>query len=142
MKCKEYKSEAENNIKVSRWQAFESKFQDIYGRKPSESYDYVFNVMDFARVSITFAKPKELLKTIEMIKKSLNVVCIKNGYSRRSSAKGSGYRDIKIIVGFALQDDFDGYTTKSGESTCFLCELQLLCNEWLQNKKETSLSYK
>ena len=102
----------------------------------------MFNIMDFARVSISFAKPKELLKTIEMFKMSLKVVCIKNGYARSCSAKGSGYRDIKLIVEFDVEDDFCGYRAKSRDSTRFLCEIQLLCDEWLQNKKETSLGYK
>ena len=129
VKCEEYKEEAKQTMNHPRWRAFEEKFMEIYGQRSSTLGDYVFNVLDFARVSITVDSPEELLNTMDMIKGSFEVVCIKNGYSRNLSAKGSGYRDLKMIVEFEVENHFNGYRGESDGKVTFLCELQLLCKE-------------
>jgi len=113
-----------------------------FGRYPSKPEDFVWNLVDFARCSIVVRSAKDLLEVKQLIEKNFKVVCVKNGYNSKVKVKGSGYRDLKMI----LQVDFEGLQLcnipKAKSKTSLLCEVQILCNTWLHNKKTTSLSYK
>jgi len=57
--------------------------------------------------------------------------------------KGSGYRDMKLLVEVEFDNlNLEGVPQVKQERTKFICEIQLLCQKWLENKKTTSLSYK
>jgi len=140
-KSKEYKKDFESQS-VTRWSRFGKKFRDTFGRPPKKPEDFVLNIVDFARCSIIVQSARELLKVKKLIEKEFKVVGVKNGYSSKVEAKGSGYRDFKMLI----QVEFDnlklGNVPKVEQKLTMICEVQLICAEWLKNKKTTSLSYK
>jgi len=126
----------------ARWKNFAKNFQSRFNRAPNKHEDFVWNIVDFARCSIVVPTARDLLKVKELLDKKLTVVCVKNGYSSNYRVKGSGYRDMKLLVQVNFDDlALDGIPNVQ-RKTSFICELQLLCESWLINKKTTSLSYK
>merc|ERR1719193_1791926 len=98
--------------------------------------------MDYARCSVTVPGAREVLITKKLVEKNFKVVCVKNGYSSNIQAKGSGYRDIKLLVVVDFDNlKLDG-VAKVEPTTKFVCEVQIVCEAWLENKKTTSLPYK
>merc|ERR1719233_156338 len=97
-KCHEYQSDYRSDKTSSRWINFCNTFQDVYGRSPENHTDFVWNIVDFARCSVIVRGAGDLLKVKKVIEDQFKVVCIKNGYNREAHVKGSGYRDMKILV--------------------------------------------
>jgi len=140
-KAHEYMTEF-HSLKDQRSKLFHRKFWSVFDREPSEPEDFVWNIMDFARCSVTVPSATDLLKVIKLFEKKLTVVCIKNGYSPEHQIKGSGYRDLKILVKVDFDNlKLDGIPIKAGR-TAMICEIQLLCEPWFHNKLATSVSYK
>ena len=83
--------------------------------------------MDFARCSITVPSARELLNVKEIVEKNYSVVRVKNGYSSNINAKGSGYRDMKLLV----EVEFENLELKNipqvEVQTRVICEIQLVC---------------
>jgi len=142
-KCHEYLSELKTG-KSARLAKFAHKFQRTFGRKPEKATDFIWNLVDLARCSIVVPSPTELFKVKSLIEEQeqFTVVSIKNGYNKNFKAKGSGYRDLKIIVKVEFEDLLLKGIPKVEPKTVLLCEVQILCEKWLRNKKTTSLSYK
>jgi len=126
----------------TRWSEFGEKFKSVFGRSPEAPEDFVWNVRDFARCSLTVSTAREVLMVKELLEKHFPVVSLKNGYNANVKVKGSGYRDMKLLV----EAEFDNLKLKSvprvGTKTKIICEIQIVCEAWLENKKTTSLSYK
>jgi len=141
-KCHEYRSEYRHGMHSIRWSNFRKSFKETYGRSAKRPSDFVWNIVDFARCSIILPDASELLKTKELLKEHFKIVCVKNGYSSDNPVKGSGYRDIKLLV----EVEFDNLILRKVPQVegkiNLICEIQLMCEKWLQNKKTTSLSYK
>ena len=85
--------------------------------------------MDFARCSIVVPDAVELLKVKELVEHHLPIVCVKNGYISNIQVKGSGYRDIKLLVEVEF-DNLQLEDVPQFETQCkFICEIQLLCEK-------------
>jgi len=140
-KASEYKAEFAEEHNAERRGNFFQKFEQVYGRKPNEPEDYVWNIIDFARCSITVASAREVLEVMHVIESEYPVVCIKNGYSSKFRVTGSGYRDLKLLVEVEFDDLSTGIPCEKQKKT-MICEIQILCNEWYENKITTSISYK
>jgi len=138
-KASEYEAEFEQEHNAERRCNFFQKFEQVYGREPCEPEDYVWNIVDFARCSITVASAREVLEVMSIIKSVYPVVCVKNGYSSKFRVTGSGYRDLKLLV----EVEFDDLPIPcEKQKKTMICEIQILCNEWYKNKITTSISYK
>jgi len=141
-KCHQYRTEYLADSKLKRWFGFEEKFKKWFGRSPNKAEDFVWNVLDFARCSITVHSAREVLMVKKLIEESFLVVCVKNAYNANVEVKGSGYRDLKLFI----QVEFDYLNLKNvpqvTPKTKIICEIQILCETWLENKLTTSLSYK
>ena len=78
----------------------------------------------------------------KIVESQFKVVCVKNGYSSGVQVKGSGYRDLKFLV----EVEFDKLNLRKVPQVQgkikLICEIQVICDKWLRNKKTTSLSYK
>jgi len=83
-----------------------------------------------------------LLEVKQLIEESFPVVCLKNGYNSKFHVKGSGYRDLKLLVEVEFDNLFLKKVPLVQPKTKLICEIQLICEKWLENKKTTSLSYK
>merc|ERR1719320_1009290 len=98
--------------------------------------------MDYARVSVEVPTAGDALDVKKLVEDHFEVVCLKNGYNLNEQVKGSGYRDMKLLV----KAEFDDLGLKKipnmGKKTILICEIQVICKAWLENKKTTSLSYK
>jgi len=142
-KCHEYLSDFKTG-KSARLTQFAHKFHSTFGRMPEEAVDFIWNVVDLARCSIVVPTATDLFKVKSLIEEQeqYTVVSIKNGYNKNFIAKGSGYRDLKLIVKVEFEDLVLKRIPKLQPKTVFLCEVQILCETWLRNKKTTSLSYK
>ena len=125
-----------------RWVTFGKKFEEVFGRTPSKPSDFVWNIVDFARCSIEVPTASDAIKVKKLVENRFDVVSVKNGYNLHETVKGSGYRDMKLLV----KAEFDDLELKGipnmEKKTTILCEIQIVCKAWLQNKKTTSLSYK
>merc|ERR1719285_583030 len=141
-KIEEYKSEFEEQNDMPRWTQFANKFKSVFHRAPSKPEDFVWNILDFARCSITVPDANDVLQVKNIIKNKFKVVCLKNGYNSEVKVKGSGYRDLKLLIEVEFDDLDLGGVTKAVPKTKLICEVQILCKAWLMNKKTTSLSYK
>lgn len=142
-KCKEYKLEYHKDENHPRWFNFKNNFKKAFRRSPTKHTDFVWNLIDWARCSINVDNASDLLKVKEVLEKCFNVAQIKNDYSSKSLAKGSGYRDYKLIVEVEFENlKLEGVPNVGLDKTKMLCEIQLICKKWLDNKKTTSLSYK
>ena len=142
-KCREYYSTLRKDH-PARFKNFVNKFEGTFGRKPGKVQDYVWNVVNFARCSINVPDAKDVLNVKRMVEKDrkFTIVSVKNGYSKRFYVTSSGYRDLKLLV----KVEFDNLELRGipnvESKTILVCELQILCEKWLDNKKITSLSYK
>jgi ankyrin repeat protein len=83
-----------------------------------------------------------VIKAMSILEKCFQVICVKNGYNSTVLAKGSGYRDVKLLIEVEFQDLKLGGVTSAQPKTKFICEVQIICQQWLKNKKNTSMSYK
>ena len=89
--------------------------------------DFVWNVMDFARCSVTVPSARELLSVKKLLEKSFSVVSIKNGYNTNVEVKGSGYRDLKLLVEVEFENlDLKGVSRDETRSK-IICEIQIIC---------------
>jgi len=140
-KSYEYKSEYRHE-KNKRWSRFTERFRDVFQRDPRKSNDFVLNIVDFARCSIVVPSASQLLKVKKLIEERFSIVALKNGYSSAINAKGSGYRDLKLLVKVQFDNLKLGNIPIVEDKIELICEIQLICEKWLQNKKTTSLSYK
>jgi len=141
-KGNEYMNEFLAEPHLPRWKQFAERFQTLFGRLPSKPEDFVWNIVDAARCSITVPTARDVLEVKRIIEEKFKVICQKNGYRCDFNVRGSGYRDFKLLV----EIEFDGLklegVPKVQPKTMFICELQVLCEAWLDNKKTTSASYK
>ena len=62
-KCKEYMKDSRIERGNDRWMNFENKFSQTFGRRPKHYSDFLFNIMDFARCSVTCETAANLLET-------------------------------------------------------------------------------
>ena len=60
--------------------------------------------MDFARCSVMVPHALEALKVKKFLEENFVVVSVKNGYNANVKVKGSGYRDIKLLVEVEFDD--------------------------------------
>jgi len=138
----EYMSEFNEEQELPRWGNFAKKFEKVFQRAPSKPEDFVWNVVDFARCSITVPDAGDIMEVKHLIEKQFPVVCVKNGYHSEVRVKGSGYRDLKLLVEVEFNDLVLDGVTRANPKTTLICEIQILCQAWLENKKTTSMSYK
>jgi len=142
-KSREYMSSLSKE-NPARFKNFAAKFNEAFLRIPSRPEDYVWNIIDFARCSINVPSAKDVLNVKRIIEqdKKFTIVSVKNGYSKNFQVKGSGYRDLKLLV----KVEFDNLVLRGipnvEPKTVLICELQILCEKWLDNKRTTSLSYR
>jgi len=144
-KGREYMSESKHEKlprKLARWTNFKNKFESVFKRVPSKPEDFVWNIADFARCSITVPTAGDVIKVKRLIERQFPVICLKNGYNNDVGVKGSGYRDLKLLVEAEFSDLHLGGVVRAQPKTKLICEIQILCEFWLVNKKTTSMSYK
>jgi len=141
-KGREYMSEYEYGRNIPRWKNFEHKFKSVYKRSPNKPEDFIWNVVDFARCSITVPDAEDVMKVKHIIEQQFSVISVKNCYNPNFPVKRSGYRDLKLLIEMefdALQ--LDGVPNLEPNPK-FICEVQILSEAWLHNKKTTSMAYK
>jgi len=141
-KCREYMSEFQLEQSAPRWANFAENFKTKFQRAPSKPDDFIWNVVDFARCAITVPTAGDILKVKRQIEDQFPVICIKNSYNSEIAVKGSGYRDMKLLVEVEYENLQLGGVPKVQSKTTLVCEVQILCQAWLVNKKTTSISYK
>jgi len=127
-KTQEYYSEYCKDPEAERWANFRDQFEMCFGREPCKAEDFVWNIVDFARCTIVVPSATKLLCVKRLLERRFAVVCVKNGYNSEKIVKGSGYRDMKLLV----QVDFDKLTLGNipvleTKKTTLICEIQLLC---------------
>jgi len=141
-KCREYMLEYENDQNLPRWAKFAVKFKNLYQRSPSKPEDFIWNVVDIARCSITVPDAGDIIKVKHIIEEHFSVIGVKNSYKSTFSVRGSGYRDLKLLIEVEFDKlQLDGLPELQSNAK-FICEVQILCQAWLHNKKTTSMSYK
>merc|ERR1719233_75354 len=138
----EYMSAFEKEQNLPRWVNFADRFKRVFQRVPNKPTDFVWNIVDFARCSITVPDADDLIKVKRIIEQQFPVVCMKNGYNSKLHIKGSGYRDLKLLIEVQFDDLKLKRMPKMQPKTTLICEVQILCQAWLKNKKSTSISYK
>ena len=126
-KSLEYRAEYFANKSSKRWCKFEERFEKVFGRSPTKPEDFVWNVLDFARCSITVPSARELLNVKEIVEQNFSVVRVKNGYNSNIDAKGSGYRDMKLLVEVEFENLELKNIPKVEVKTRMICEIQLVC---------------
>jgi ppGpp synthetase/RelA/SpoT-type nucleotidyltranferase len=141
-KCDEYREEFPLKQTDKRWSHFAEKFQEAFGRPPSKPVDFVWNIVDFARCSVEVRTASDVFEVKKLVEDRFKVVAVKNGYNSNVHVKGSGYRDIKILVEVEYNNLKFEKIPAMNEKTVFICEIQIVCAAWLENKKSTSLPYK
>merc|ERR1719233_53308 len=77
-KAREYWEEFRKEPNLPRWANFAKRFENVYQRKPSKPEDFVWNIVDFARCSITVPGAADAIKAKHIIEKRFPVVCVKN----------------------------------------------------------------
>ena len=118
------------------------KFKNLYQRSPSKPEDFIWNVVDIARCSITVPDAGDIIKVKHIIEEHFSVIGVKNSYKSTFSVRGSGYRDLKLLIEVEFDKlQLDGLPELQSNAK-FICEVQILCQAWLHNKKTTSMSYK
>merc|ERR1739845_232773 len=85
---------------------------------------------------------------VNLIKKQMSVVGLKNGYKPDAFVPASGYRDFKLLVKHTFHAEkfkqwsaYGSPMIPDGKVT-MICEIQLILREWLECKKGSSLPYK
>jgi len=141
-KSHEYMSEFVNKQNLPRLAKFADKFQSVYKRLPSKPEDFIWNVVDLARCSITVSDAGDVIDVKRIIEENFAVICVKNSYNSQVPVKGSGYRDLKLLIEVDFNELQLGGVPRVQHKTKFICEIQILCHAWLKNKKSTSISYK
>ena len=126
-KCKEYMNEFAEQRDLPRWTKFEKNFKSFFHRIPSKPRDFVWNIVDLARCSITVPDSGDVIKVKKMIQDQFPLVCVKNSYNSKFKLKGSGYRDLKLLIEVAFDDLELGGVPKVQPKTKFICEVQILC---------------
>merc|ERR1719193_2121032 len=120
----------QNKTKDDRWLRFADKFERNFGRTPNNSTDFVWNIMDFARCSIEVPTADDALDVKKLVEDRFEVVCVKNGYNSNEKVKGSGYRDMKLLV----KVEFEGLGLQNipnmEQTTILICEIQIICKAW------------
>jgi len=116
-------------------------------------------ILDYARVSVSFPNATELVRAFKAIKNECKVVGVKNGYALNAKPPPSEYRDLKLLIWFSVEGQSMGskaYNRNHGSRYCttmrdelfvpegaeMIVEIQLLLEDWLKNKKSSSLTYK
>merc|ERR1712154_75859 len=99
-------------------------------------------ILDYARVSVAFSSPEAMLAGMKALKTKLGkgFAGVKNGLRMDFKPPASGYRDMKLVSWFSVDADIklkDGKTFPKGSQ--MLVEIQLLLQEWLINKRATSV---
>jgi len=141
-KGREYMSEFATDQTLPRWTNFAMQFKKVFQREPKKPEDFVWNVVDLARCSITVPDAVDVIKVMRILEEQFPVICIKNGYNSKDRVKGSGYRDLKLLIEVEFNDlQLEGAPRLQQKMTV-ICEIQILCQAWLKNKKNTSISYK
>ena len=138
----DFHSESIAQDKRERWNNFRIKFKEAFHRAPNQARDFVFNILDFARCSIDVPTARDVLEVKKLVEDRLNVVSVKNGYNSQVKVKGSGYRDLKLLVEVKFNGIGHKHFSDMEDKTVLICEIQVVCKAWLANKKITSLSYK
>ena len=141
-KGREYMYEFQNEQKNPRWVKFVNKFKSVFQRVPSKPEDFLWNIVDYARCSITVPRAGDVIKVKQIIEQQFPLVCVKNSYNSKVQVKGSGYRDLKLLIEVEFDDLQLGGVPRLQPKTKLICEVQILCQAWLENKKTTSISYK
>jgi len=141
-KSEEYKADFEKENDMPRWTQFANKFKRVFRRAPTKPEDFIWNVLDFARCSITVPDAGDVLKVKTIIEEQFSTICIKNSYNSKETVKGSGYRDLKLLIEVEFDDLEFGGVIRAQPKTTLICEVQVLCQAWLENKKTSSISYK
>jgi len=147
VKAAEYKEEYELKNGDVKWRKYRDSFINAFNAEPKMPYDFAFQVVDLARVSVTFNQPVDLINFLNSIKKSssFEILSIKNLFRENFKVKPSGYRDLKLLVKFSCPSTLFGdffSSEKIKEDMSFVCEIQCMLKKWVNNKKQTSLSYK
>ena len=141
-KSQEYQSDYLAARTSARWSQFDQNFRNHFKRPPNKVEDFVWNIVDFARCSIVVKSARDLLEMKKLVEERFEVVGLKNGYSSYKAAKGSGYRDLKLLVLVEFDAPQLRKLSQFDDNIVMICEIQLICDKWLDNKKTTSLSYK
>merc|ERR1719317_1327570 len=94
----EYMLEFSQQQHLPRWTNFAEKFKNVFQRLPSKPEDFVWNIVDFARCSITVPDAADVMMVKRIVEKHFSVICVKNGYNSKLHVKGSGYRDLKLLI--------------------------------------------
>jgi len=140
-KGREYMSEFRNWQTLARWAQFSEKFMSVFQRVPNKPEDFVWNIVDLARCSITVPEAGDVIDAKRIIQKQFSVICVKNGFNSNYRVKGSGYRDLKLLIEVEFNNLELRGIFKSQKKT-LICEIQIISQAWLRNKKTTSISYK
>ena len=141
-KCREYLEDFRSEKNDQRWTHFAEKFKETFRRPPSKPVDFVWNILDFARCSVEVPTASDVFDVKNILESHFNVVGVKNGYNSNVHVKGSGYRDLKLLIEVEFNNLKLKQIPKMDEKTVLICEVQIVCEAWLDNKKTTSLSYK
>ena len=140
-KSREYMSEFETDKNLPRWKNFASRFQAVFKREPSKPEDFVWNITDLTRCSITVPDASDVIKVKQIIEKRFPVICVKNTYNPETRVKGSGFRDLKLLIEVEFNDLQLHGAPRLPQKTKFICEIAILCRKWLNNRKNTTISY-
>jgi len=147
VKASEYKKEYELSPEHTKFRKYRDSFMKAFHVEPKASHDFAFQVVDLARVSVTFNQPVDLVAFVKRVEKSsvFEIQSIKNLFRENVIVKPSGYRDLKLLVKFSCPTKHFGHffeVKNMPETMSFVCELQCILAKWVENKKRTSLSYK
>merc|ERR1719320_1713946 len=82
-KSQEYMSEVLNEQNLPRLGKFAHNFESVYQRQPSKPEDFIWNVVDFARCSITVPDAADVINVKRIIEEQFPVISLKNGYNSK-----------------------------------------------------------
>jgi len=118
-------------------------------------------ILDFARVSVVFKDPGEVVRTVQQLKEAdwCKVVGVFNGFSLKWKPPPSQDRDVRVILKVPLQEEYRFHesedptlrqvfdllraeTVSLKEGTEVLCEVMLLHFRWLRMKRDSRASHK
>jgi len=147
VKAEEYKKNYDRNNEETKAKNYRGSFMKAFNVEPKAVNDFAFQIVDLARVSVTFKKPAELITFVNTVNDSslFEILAVKNLFREEVQVKPSGYRDLKLLVKFSCSTSKFQRLFKQGnfpEKMSFICEIQCLLEKWIKNKIHTSLSYK